>query len=86
MTAYMTLPPKFAPRSPFLPVGTKVTFIKELSCEASGDHPAFLYAPKNGTGVVTGHGCLEGHMVKWDGWSHAFGAVCGEEFVERIVR
>lgn len=67
---------------PFLPVGTKIRFIKRLACPACSDHPAFLYAPENGTGEVTGHGCQEGHYVKWDSWDAPFGAVCGDEFIE----
>ena len=82
MTQYMQVPPPKRPFSPWLPVGTKIVFLKELSSGPDEFSPGNLYAPEGGTGVVTGHGCSEGHWVKWDEWKHPFGAVCGKEFVE----
>ena len=78
---YMKLPPKRTCKDIKIPVGTRIKFVKELSCPPSGDHPAFLYATKDGTGVVYEHGGWEGHMVKWDRWDAEFGAIYGEEFV-----
>lgn len=82
MPEYLNLPPKLAPRSPFLPVGTRIKFIKELSSGPDEFSPGNLYAPKGATGIVTGHGCSEGHWVKWDEWEAPFGAICGTEFIE----
>ena len=84
MTKYMSFPPPIPPSCPYLPVGTEIIFIKRLSSGPDDFSPGNLYAPKGGTGVVTGHGCHEGHWVKWDNWPHSFGAVCGEEFIERL--
>lgn len=64
-----------------LPVGTRIRFLRELWEPASGDSPATLYAASGDTGVVTGHGCKEGHWVKWDQWEKAaFGARLGVDF------
>lgn len=79
---YMRLPPKLAPRSAWLPVGTRIRFLKELSSGPDEYSPGNLYARKGEGGVVTGHGCWEGHWVKWDKWKHPFGAVCGVDFEE----
>ena len=57
-----------------LPVGTRIRFTRTLTGEATGDHPAFLYAEKGDGGEITGHGTPEGYWVKWDRWPHAFGA------------
>jgi hypothetical protein len=84
MTKYMTFPPPIPPRCDFLPVGTKIIFIKELSSGPDDFSPGNLYAPEGATGVVTGHGCYEGHWVKWDDWEAPFGAVCGIEFKELL--
>jgi hypothetical protein len=65
-----------------LPVGTRVRFIKELGADATGDHPALLYAEVGERGVVTGHDCKEGHWVRADNTASAFGAELGIEFVE----
>lgn len=78
----MTLPPEIAPSSLFLPVNTKIRFIKELSSGPDEFSPGNLYAREGSFGVVTGHGCVEGHWVKWDKWDAPFGAICGVEFVE----
>ena len=65
-----------------LPVGTRVRFVKELGSDATGDHPALLYAEKGERGTVTGHGCSEGHWVRTDHTTASFGATYGTEFVE----
>ena len=65
-----------------LPIGTRIKFIKGLYSGATGDHPAYVYAEKGDGGVVTGHGCREGHWVKWDKWDAPFGAELGIDFVE----
>lgn len=67
------------------PVGTRIKFVKRLVGDATGDHPAFLFAEKDSEGEVTGHCNHEGHMVKWDGWPSPFGAMYGAEFVEAPV-
>ena len=64
-----------------LPVGTRIRFVKSMYENATGDHPAFVYAEKGDGGIVTGHGTREGHWVKWDKWPHAFGAEYGIEFI-----
>ncbi len=64
-----------------LPVGTRIKFVKSLYGGATGDAPACVYAEKGEGGIVTGHGCCEGHWVKWDGWRAPFGAKLGEEFI-----
>jgi hypothetical protein len=62
-----------------LEIGARVRFLKPLTAPANEDHPAIIYADTGELGVVTGHGCKEGHWVKPD---HAppFGAIFGEEF------
>lgn len=65
-----------------LPIGTRIVFLKTLDALACEDHPAFLYAKKGQGGEVTGHGCREGHWVKWDHWSTPFGAEYGIDFTE----
>lgn len=57
-----------------LPVGTRIRFTRTLTEDATGDHPAYIYARKGDEGEVTGHGTSEGYWVKWDKWPHAFGA------------
>ena len=57
-----------------IPVGTKIKFTRELSCDATGDHPAFLFASKGQLGEVTGYGTREGYWVKADNWPAPFGA------------
>jgi hypothetical protein len=65
-----------------LPIGTRIRFIKTLEEGPNEDHPGRLYARKNDEGIVTGHDCIEGHMVKWDYWPQAdFGAIIDKEFV-----
>ncbi len=64
-----------------LPIGTRIKFIKSLYSGPSGDRPACVYAEKGDGGEVTGHGCSEGHWVKWDKWDVPFGAKLGEEFI-----
>jgi hypothetical protein len=81
----MTMPPKLQPAPPFtpyLPVGTRIKFIKELSSGPDDFSPGNLYAEKGGLGAVTGHGCAEGHWVKWDKWKAPFGSEYLTEFVE----
>ena len=65
-----------------LPIGTRIKFVKDLTGDATGEHPAYLYARKGDGGEVTGHGCWEGHWVKWDKWDAPFGAKLGEDFIE----
>lgn len=64
-----------------LPVGTRIVFTKTLEDGPDEHSPGNLYAKKGEGGVVTGHSCREGHMVKWDGWDAPFGAWHGTEFV-----
>lgn len=63
-----------------LPVGTRIRFLKTLESGPDEFSPGNLYAEKGDMGVVTGHGCSEGHWVKWDKHEHPFGAVYGSEF------
>lgn len=64
-----------------IPVGTRIRFLKTLEEGPNEDHPGRTYAVKGDYGMITGHGCSEGFMVKWDGWLTAdFGAKLGEEF------
>lgn len=67
-----------------LPKGTRIVFLKNLTSEANGDSPGFIYAKKDQFGVVTAHGCPEGHWVRWDGWDAAFGAELGKDFIKAI--
>jgi hypothetical protein len=61
-------------------VGTRIVFIKTLTSPPDEDGPGNLYARKGELGIVTGHGCREGHWVKWDKWEAPFGAVLGKDF------
>lgn len=63
-----------------LPVGTRIRFLRTLTESPCEDHPGLIFARKGDGGEVTGHGCPEGHWVKWDNWHAPFGAVLGEEF------
>lgn len=65
-----------------LPVGTRIKFLKDLTEDACGDHPMFIYAEKGELGEVTGHGTKEGYWVKRDIWDTPFGAEYGTEFIE----
>lgn len=65
-----------------VPIGTRIKFVKTLTCGATEDHPPFLYAWEGDEGVVVSHDCYEGHMVKWDHWNEPFGSVIDEEFIE----
>lgn len=47
-----------------LPIGTKVRFLRTLTCAATEDHPAFLFALAGEKGEITGHDCEEGYWVK----------------------
>ena len=62
-------------------LGTRIKFTKSLYGGATSESPACVYAEKDDGGVVTGHGCREGHWVKWDKWEHPFGAKLGEDFI-----
>ncbi len=64
-----------------LPIGTRIKFLTDLTADACGEHPAYIYAKKGDEGEVTGHGCWEGHWVKWDKWKEPFGAKLGEDFI-----
>lgn len=66
-----------------LPIGTRIKFLKDLDRGPDEDSPACTYARKGDGGEVTGHGCWEGHWVKWDKWPKPFGAKLGEEFIEQ---
>ena len=63
-----------------IPKGTRIVFLRTIEEPADDYHPGALYAVKGDHGVVTGHGCREGHWVKWDKWPHAFGAELGVDF------
>lgn len=65
-----------------LPIGTRIKFLKDLTEGANGEHPALLFAKKGDGGEVIGHGCREGHWVKWDKWPEKFGAELGTDFIE----
>lgn len=93
MTDYMKPPPRRLtaeelealtpkPEPVILPVGTRIKFLKTLSSGPDEFSPGNLYAEKDDFGEVTGHGCAEGHWVKWDKWDAPFGATYGTEFVE----
>ena len=64
-----------------LPIGTKITFVKNLTEPATGDHPASLFAKKGEHGEITGYNDFEGYNVKVNGWPYSFGAVLKEEFI-----
>jgi hypothetical protein len=66
--------------SELLPIGTRIVFTKSLFAPPCEDHPSLIYARKGDGGCVTGHGCKEGHWVKWDKWDAPFGAELGTEF------
>jgi len=57
-----------------LPIGTRIFFVKDLFCEASGDHPAMFFAQQGESGEITGYNNFEGYMVKRDSWPTSFGA------------
>jgi hypothetical protein len=88
MNQYMNLPPKLEPKIEvkadpvILPIGTRIRFVKELSSGPDEFSPGNLYAEKDDFGEVTGHGCTEGHWVKWDKWKAPFGATYGTDFVK----
>ncbi len=63
-----------------LPVGARIRFLKTLTSGPDDYSPGNLYARKGDGGEVTGHGCKEGHWVKWDDWDAPFGAELGIEF------
>jgi hypothetical protein len=67
-----------------LVIGTKIKFTKDIYSHASGDCPAFDYARKGEIGEVTGHDCIEGHMVKTDSWNASFGAIFNDEFARLV--
>ena len=71
---------ELAQASGSLPVGTRIRFLRTLTAPANEDHPAIVYAESGDGGAVTGHGCKEGHWVKWDRWPHSFGATLGKDF------
>lgn len=62
-----------------LPVGTKIRFTKTLEDGPSEERPAIIYALKDETGVITGHGSREGYWARIDSCSAPFGA-SREEF------
>lgn len=64
-----------------LAIGQQIRFLKTITQGPTEDAPAFIFAKKGELGVVTGHGCKEGHWVRWDGWqTAAFGAELGVDF------
>lgn len=64
-----------------LPIGTRIRFVKDLTEDATGDHPAFIYAERNTFGVIVGYNQREGYNVLWDGFTtNHFGAELGAEF------
>lgn len=65
-----------------LPIGTRVRFIKTSGEGSNEFSPGCIYFREGDEGVVTGHGCKEGHWVKWDKWPVSFGAELGIDFVE----
>ena len=64
-----------------LPIGTRIEFLKTLTSGPDEDGPGNYYATKGDGGEVTGHGCHEGHWVKWDGYKiNPFGATYEKDF------
>ncbi len=55
--------------------GMRIKFRRDLTANATEEHPAFIYARKGEGGRITRvGGCWEGFWVKWDEWlSAAFG-------------
>lgn len=47
-----------------LPIGTKIRFTKLLDCDATEDHPAFIYAERGEEGEITGYNDREGYWAK----------------------
>ena len=83
MPEYMKLPPKRPVlKDVLLPVGTRIKFVRELSSGPDDYSEGNLYATEGSSGEVTGHGCWEGHWVKWDNWKHPFGAEHGKDFIK----
>jgi hypothetical protein len=64
--------------SDLIPIGTRIIFTKTLTKLACEDSPACIYARKDESGEIVGHGCKEGYWVKWDAWPHKFGASINE--------
>lgn len=81
-TKYMELPKRVPLKEVMLPVGTRIRFLKDLTSGPDEFGPGNLYANEGDLGEVTGHGCWEGHWVKWDKWDAPFGAVHGVDFVK----
>lgn len=65
-----------------LPIGTRIQFVKQLDADATGDHPAIIYARKDEHGSIVSYEAKEGYLVKTDNWPASFGAIHKEEFVE----
>lgn len=67
-------------RSEYLPIGTRIRFVKTLEAAANEDHPDIIYAFKGEPGRVVGYGASEGYWVEVDNHGRRFGA-SREEFV-----
>lgn len=64
----------FSGQSDIMQIGTKIRFTRDLTGDATGDHPAFIYAYRGETGMITKiGGCKEGYWAKTNTWEAAFG-------------
>ena len=65
--------------------GMRIRFLRDLTCEATGEHPAYIYARKGEGGRITKAGtCWEGYMVKWDRWPQAAFGCESKDFEKEI--
>ncbi len=62
----------------FLPVGTRIRFLKDLTEAPDEDRPWIQYAAKGELGTIAGHGTSEGYWAKADSWDKPFGLAPGE--------
>lgn len=65
-----------------LEIGTRIRFNRTLQEQATGDHPALLYAYEGETGQIVGDDAPEGYWIKTDNHPDKFGAAPHEFDVE----
>jgi hypothetical protein len=51
--------------------GTRIKFLQDITCSATGDHPAFLFAKKGELGTINEKLKNNAYSVYWDGWKQA---------------